>query len=374
MGGGDVKLLGASALGVAPGSVLTFIAAVAIAGGALAIFYLMARSLISASRKQRPVGLLARAARVERWRIRRGGPLPYACAIAAGASFFVNLSGSGLMILRLAVFALMSLGLIGFGTVAWISTRPPPPDAATVAASTRVMVLVAAHPITAGNLLKPEDLTAKAMTLADAGDGASIDTSDSRHALAGAMVRESLDINEVVKLKDVMRPGDHGFLAAVLRPGMVSVSVAVDAVTGTAGLIWPGDRVDLILTQAIGDVTLPIGHRIAAETVLSDVRVIAIDQQLMQGVAPGSAENKAPTVTMEVTSAQAELVSVATRIGKLSLAVRSADHTVTDDKGARPTTVWASDVSPALGADVAQGSKGGLFIFHGAADGKEFKF
>src|SRR5580658_4564053 len=228
------------------------------------------------------------------------------------------------MILRLAVFALMALGLLGFGTVAWISTRPPPPDAAAITATTRIVVVVAAHPVTAGNLLKPEDLAAKSMTTADAGDDASLDTPDARHALAGAMVRESLDVGEGIKLKDVMRPGDHGFLAAVLRPGMVSVSVGVDAITGTAGLIWPGDRVDLILTQQIGDVSLPIGRRIAAETVLSDVRVIAIDQQLMQGVSPGSAENKAPTVTMEVTSAQAELVSVATRIGKLSLAVRSA--------------------------------------------------
>jgi pilus assembly protein CpaB len=278
------------------------------------------------------------------------------------------------MILRLAVFALMAMGLLGFGTVAWISTRPPPPDAATVAAGTRVMILVAAHPVTAGNLLKPEDLTAKSMATGDAGDDASIDTPDSRHALAGAMVRESLDVGEVVKLKDVMRPGDHGFLAAVLRPGMVAVSVGVDAITGTAGLIWPGDRVDLILTQQIGDVSLPIGRRIAAETVLSDVRVIAIDQQLMQGVSPGSVENKAPTVTMEVTSAQAELVSVATRIGKLSLAVRSADHRQPNDEGAHPRTVWASDVSPALGANVAQGAKSTLHVFLGSAEGKEFKF
>jgi pilus assembly protein CpaB len=278
------------------------------------------------------------------------------------------------MILRLAVFALMAMGLLGFGTVAWISTRPPPPDAATVAAATRVLVLVAAHAVTAGNLLKPEDLAAKSMTTADAGDDASLDTPDARHALAGAMVRESLDVGEVVKLKDVMRPGDHGFLAAVLRPGMVAVSVGVDAITGTAGLIWPGDRVDLILTQAISDPSLPIGHRIAAETVLSDVRVIAIDQQLMQGVSPGSTENKAPTVTMEVTSAQAELVSVATRIGKLSLAVRSADHTRPDDKTAQPRTVWASDVSPALGADVAEGAKTALHVFRGSADEKEDRF
>jgi prepilin peptidase CpaA len=92
MGGGDVKLLGACALGIAPGSVLTFIAAVAIAGGVLAVLYLVARSLVSMSRRQRPDGLIARAVRVERWRICRGGPLPYACAIAAGV-LFVNLSG-----------------------------------------------------------------------------------------------------------------------------------------------------------------------------------------------------------------------------------------------------------------------------------------
>ena len=48
-----------------------------------------------------------------------------------------------------------------------------------------------------------------------------------------------------------MRPGDHGFLAAVLAAGMRAVTVGVDATTGAAGLIWPGDRVDLILTQTI---------------------------------------------------------------------------------------------------------------------------
>jgi prepilin peptidase CpaA len=95
MGGGDVKLLGAAALGMPPGSVLTFVAAVAIAGGLLAIFYLVARRLVPAPAPLRPDGLLARALRVERWRISRGGPLPYACAIAAGA-LFVTVSGGTL--------------------------------------------------------------------------------------------------------------------------------------------------------------------------------------------------------------------------------------------------------------------------------------
>ena len=63
------------------------------------------------------------------------------------------------------------------------------------------------------------------------------------------MVRRSLSEGDVVRDGDVMRPGDHGFLAAVLEPGMRAVTIAVDNTTGLAGLIWPGDQVDLILTR-----------------------------------------------------------------------------------------------------------------------------
>jgi pilus assembly protein CpaB len=271
----------------------------------------------------------------------------------------------------------MALGLLGFGTVAWISTRPPPPDAATIAASTKVTVLVAAKPVRAGSLLKPEDIGAKETTQREAGDDASLDGPDARRTLAGAMVRGSLSVGDVIRAKDVMRPGDHGFLAAVLGPGMRAVSVGVDTISGTAGLIWPGDRIDVILTQAISDPAVPVGRRLAAETVLSGVRVIAIDQQLLQGVAPDAAadNNKARTVTLEVTSAEAERVSVATRIGKLSLTVRSADRNgVLADAGQLPKTTWASDVSPALGTNVAQGTRDVLHVFPGAGDRKEFHF
>jgi prepilin peptidase CpaA len=89
MGGGDVKLLGATALCVPASSVLTFIAAVAIAGGLLAVIYLAARRYVRAPPPLRPNSLLRRAMRVERRRISRGGPLPYACAIAAGFIFVI---------------------------------------------------------------------------------------------------------------------------------------------------------------------------------------------------------------------------------------------------------------------------------------------
>ena len=79
---------------------------------------------------------------------------------------------------------------------------------------------------------------------------------------------------------------------------------------------------------------------------------------------------------MEVTPAQAERVSVASRIGRLSLAVRSADRPSPGPSAEQSGTTWASDVSPALGTNAARGSNSGtvLHVFPGAGDHKEFRF
>ena len=88
IGGADVKLLGAAALLVPPTSVASLVLATAVAGGLLGLVYLLARRLIAAPTSRgtgaRDVGLLARVWRAERWRLHRGCPLPYACAIACG--------------------------------------------------------------------------------------------------------------------------------------------------------------------------------------------------------------------------------------------------------------------------------------------------
>jgi prepilin peptidase CpaA len=89
LGGGDVKLFGAAALALPPGSVPAFIAAAAIGGGVLAFIYLILGQVVPAPSSVRPPGLLARALRAEQWRIRRRGPLPYVCAIAGGFLFVV---------------------------------------------------------------------------------------------------------------------------------------------------------------------------------------------------------------------------------------------------------------------------------------------
>lgn len=87
MGGGDVKLLGAGAIAVAPTNVMNFVTVMALSGALLAVIYLIGRSMPAPRRSARPDTLLARVARIERWRLHRGGPLPYACAIAAGGVF-----------------------------------------------------------------------------------------------------------------------------------------------------------------------------------------------------------------------------------------------------------------------------------------------
>lgn len=87
LGGGDAKLLAAASLGMPATSVPSFIVAVAFAGGALALVYLATRSILPCSASKRPTGLMARIKRAEHWRLSRGGPLPYACAIACGFMF-----------------------------------------------------------------------------------------------------------------------------------------------------------------------------------------------------------------------------------------------------------------------------------------------
>lgn len=159
------------------------------------------------------------------------------------------------MLLRVVFFALMALGLVGFGTVAWISSHPPTAEAKVMvpAPSATVAVITAARVIHAGSLLRPEDLASKEVPRTELGPDTTLDTPEARRQLTGAMVRRGFGAGELVRPADVMHPGDHGFLAAVLQPGMRALTVGVDAITGTAGLIWPGDRVDLILTQVMPD-------------------------------------------------------------------------------------------------------------------------
>lgn len=142
----------------------------------------------------------------------------------------------------------------------------------------------------------------------------------------GAVVRRALRAGEMIPPAALMKAGEGGFLSAVLEPGMRAVSIAVNATSGTAGFISPGDRVDLLVTHRIKTHTSSSGaefggeESVVSETFVHNVRVVAVDQML------DNPENKAilaKTVTVEVTPRQAEQVSVAAEMGKISMALRS---------------------------------------------------
>ncbi len=276
------------------------------------------------------------------------------------------------MIIRIALLGLIACGLAGFGTIVWMVT--PHGDVAVAATPlvNRLKVLVAAKALRPGSLMKADDITVREVDEDKLPTGYIADETSARRSFTGAMVRRTLAVGDVIATTEVLRPGDHGFLAAVLRPGFRAVTVAVDAVSGTAGLIWPGDRVDLILTQQMDDLAAAQpGRKIAAETVQRDVRVIAIDQQLVQGATGAADSLPARTITLEVSSASAEQVQVATRLGRLSLSVRSAEHGPSEEKEG---TTWAGDVSNALGSASSKPVLSSMKVFAGAQDGKEFKF
>lgn len=134
----------------------------------------------------------------------------------------------------------------------------------------------------------------------------------------GAVVRSYLNKNEPVVRSKLVTPKEGGFMSAVLYPGMRAVSVGVNLVSGNAGFIFPGDRVDLLLTHQVSDEEGQ--HNFATETFIEDIRVLAIDQKVSN---PERQAFIAKTVTLEVTPKQAEEVLVAEEIGKISLILRS---------------------------------------------------
>jgi pilus assembly protein CpaB len=197
--------------------------------------------------------------------------------------------------------------------------------------------------------MREEDFTPRAVPSAAVPQGAVLNSPELRAGLRGALLRHYLDSGSVLMASDMLHPRDRGFLAAVLAPDARAISIGVDAITGNGGLIWPGDRVDVLLTQEMDQKDAPPARRFVGETVLSNVRVVAVDQSIAQGAVAGgdnATGRLAHTVTIEVNPQQAERAVVAGRLGKITLAIRAADG-VEEATGHR-TSVYGGDVSPAL--------------------------
>ncbi len=193
--------------------------------------------------------------------------------------------------------------------------------------------------------------------------------------IQGAVVREKINKGEPILMAKLVRPGERGFLAAVLRPGMRAISVGVDSVSANSGLVLPGDRVDLILTQNLGGDGSG-GRSHVAETIARSVRVLAVGKDMNAPQDSKDVDERPHTITLEVTPKEADKISVATSMGEIKLSLRSLSVTPTDEEEDKLATtgadlsksdhpVFASDVSKAIGWS---GQGGGVAVMRGSGD------
>jgi pilus assembly protein CpaB len=253
---------------------------------------------------------------------------------------------------------LMLAAVIIAGAAQWAlsATRTPTPAAApAVAAAPATSLVILARALPPGHMIQPGDLSELPWTASTPPAGAVLTGSPQARELVGAVTRRSFVAGELLLPAAVIRPGERGFLAAVIEPGHRAVAIAVEAATAAGGLIWPGDHVDVVLTQELRDDSVPLGQRVLSETILTDVRILSTDQKLDSaaetptGPEAVAAPRAVPTtVTLEVTPAEAERLAVGATLGTLQLALRAVDGGKADAAAMPDTGTWAGTVSPGL--------------------------
>lgn len=273
----------------------------------------------------------------------------------------------------LAVFAIISAAVTFFLAKTWIDSQRDEmrrrAEAMKPNVTESVNVLVAKSNLPSGLILAREHVEWKPWPEKGVSPNYLMEGREKADDIVGNVVRGGIISGEPITKGRVIAPGDRGFMAAVLRPDMRAVSIRVRPETSVAGFIRPGDQVDLMLLHSARPANSDSRkeHRIA-ETVLNDLRVIAVDQRPEDQ--DGSA-SLAKTITLEVTKKQAEIVLVASQIGTLSVILRSlARPDAQPDQLAkapeRPTRTWdaeASKVLPSIG-----GPKDQIEVIRGATE------
>lgn len=214
-----------------------------------------------------------------------------------------------------------------------------PEAEAAQAVPTGPKVLVAQRALPTGTIITADALGFQQWPEELMQDAYFLDGEADVNQLLGTVVRHPITAGEPVTQGSLVSPGDRGFLAAALTPGMRAITVPVSAKTGVAGFVFPGDRVDMLLTQTVQGAE---GQALkATETVLRNLRVLATDQMTEQQTVEGKTVVRGfKTVTLEVTPKIAEKIAVAQTIGTLSLVLRS----IADNEAELERAIASGDV------------------------------
>ena len=241
------------------------------------------------------------------------------------------------LVIMLVLFGVLPVVAVFFLTLSYLGEPEPEPTQAEVEPVVEEgpppeppemrRVLVASRALPVGTLLGEEDLTELEVdSAALAKEHILVPEEAADHPLRGYVVREAVEDGAPLTRSAVVGPNQSGFLAAVLRPGMRAVTIRVGPATGHAGLVDPGDRVDVILSAELAFDGRD--RSVFATTIVEDARVVAIDRRVESGAGSpaggeeaeaGRERTEVTTATLEVTPAQGERL-VLGRAGRCALA------------------------------------------------------
>jgi pilus assembly protein CpaB len=226
--------------------------------------------------------------------------------------------------------AVLGVAILSGGAAALMigGSKPPPPTPPAVVVQGPAMseVLVTASDIGMGQNMRATDLAWQPWP-ADVIPPGYIKRSHNPRALedtVGSIARSNFLAGEPVRREKLIKADGSGFMSAILPSGMRAVAISIDTrgATSAGGFILPNDRVDVLRTRRDEDASRAGGGDAqVTDTILTNIRVLAIGQNVQER--NGEKVVTGETATLELTPSQAELVTLAQKIGQLSLVLRS---------------------------------------------------
>jgi pilus assembly protein CpaB len=227
--------------------------------------------------------------------------------------------------MNIARVVVLIIALSAGGVAAYLARgteEKPRPVTEPVAQFPTVEILVAKSDIGLGQPVKPEDLQWQAWPASGANNLINRSSrADGIKEIAGSIARTPVFAGEPIREQKLVKANGSGFMAAILPTGMRAISTEISPENGAGGFILPNDRVDVILSKRDKNPERSGGDAIQTEVILSNVRVLAIDQAPKEK--EGSNTLVGRTATLELKPEQAETLVRARQSGTLALALRS---------------------------------------------------
>lgn len=257
-------------------------------------------------------------------------------------------------IISLVIALLLSVGAV-FATRIYLADQKARLTAASGSKTQEKTLVVASKPMRFGDRVRPENLKAIPWPSEERPEGSFDaivavlgDKDEPRYAM------EAIDPGEPVLSSKITGAGERATLSAALDEGMKAVSIRVNDVLGVAGFVRPSDRVDVLLTRLIRN-SKGGTEQTSVDVLLQGVKVLAVDQTADERKDEPSVVK---TVTFEVTTDEAQRLTLGANIGTLSLALRNIASASVEQT--RPVTVADLGGGP-VAAELVQGTDDGRF-------------